>query len=172
MVLIDTPGLGGDDGVAKKAQNLIAQLASPQRRYVCVEAAPPRWYASPLRTLVAAIDPHGLRTTFVYTMAHIQFRNLVNHEQVCVFCFVFSLEVAFKFSCHVLLKHTLILLGACDQALRYIASRPVAHAFFVDCFSKATRATMTNPQDVRHFKLLFFLVSYCCVTMSVFDVCQ
>lgn len=51
MVLIDTPGLGGDDAIAKKAQNLIAQLATPERRYICVEAAPARWYASPLRTV-------------------------------------------------------------------------------------------------------------------------
>jgi len=81
MVLIDTPGLGGADSVAKKAQNLVLALAAPGRRYICVEAAPAKWQASPLRTLAHQFDPAGTHTTFVYTAAFVQLRNLLTHEQ-------------------------------------------------------------------------------------------
>jgi hypothetical protein len=81
MVIIDTPGLGGDDAIAKKAETLVASMSSPGRRYLCVEAAAPQWQPSLLRAVVSALDPRGTRTTFVYTMAHIQLRNFVTYDQ-------------------------------------------------------------------------------------------
>lgn len=81
MVVIDTPGLGGDDAIAKKAETLVASMSSPGRRYLCVEAAAPQWQPSLLRAVVSALDPRGTRTTFVYTMAHIQLRNFVTYDQ-------------------------------------------------------------------------------------------
>jgi hypothetical protein len=81
MVIIDTPGLGGDDAVAKKAETLVASLSSPNRRYLCVEAAAATWQPSLLRAVVSALDPPGSHTTFVYTMAFVQLRNFFTFEQ-------------------------------------------------------------------------------------------